>query len=160
MQQHQDRVYGLAVHLTGDPDTAADVAQEAFIRLWTHREDVDEARAGAWLLRVTRNLAIDHFRRVRRQACDGEAEPDTLADDEPLPDEQAEQAAAAARVHAALDGLREPFKSLLVLREMQDLTYEEIAEVLDLPMTSVKVYLHRARKMLRVAYLERNRAVA
>lgn len=160
VRQHQDRVFGLAMHLTGDRDVASDMAQEAFIRLWTHREQVEEARAGAWLLRVTRNLAIDHHRSVRRRACDAEAEPDDFADTEPLPDEHAERSAAAAEVHAALDGLREPFRSLLVLREMQELTYEEIAEVLDLPMTSVKVYLHRARKMLRAAYLERNRAVA
>ncbi len=153
-------MFGLALHLTGDHDVAADVAQEAFIRLWTHREKVEEARAGAWLLRVTRNLAIDHFRTARRWATSSETEPDALAASDPLPDEEVEQSARAARVHAALDGLREPFRSLLVLRELQELSYEEIGEVLDLPLTSVKVYLHRARKMLRTTYLEQNRAVA
>ncbi len=160
MEKHQHRVYGLAQHLTGDAEAAADVAQEAFIRLWTHRDTVEEARAGAWLLRVTRNLAIDHLRARKRAACVPEAEPDATPALGPLPDEVTETRADVAQIHAALGTLREPFRSLLVLREMQDLSYEEIGQVLDLPLTSVKVYLHRARKMLRAAYLDKNRAYA
>ena len=158
VHEHQDRVFGLAMHLTGSHDAASDVAQEAFIRLWKHRDTVEPARAGAWLLRVTRNLAIDHYRATRRHRCD--AEPDEQADGAPLPDEQAERAALRADLDAALGTLREPFRSLLVLREVQGLTYDEIGDVLALPLTSVKVYLHRARKMLRAAYLDKSRAVA
>ncbi len=158
--QHQDAVYGLALYLTRDADAAADVAQEAFVRLWTHRETVEADRAGAWLMRVTRNLAIDHLRARKRARCDADAEPDATPDLAPLPDVHAEQQADLADAHAALDTLREPFRSLLVLRELQDLSYDEIGEALDLPLTSVKVYLHRARKMLRAAYLEQTRAYA
>lgn len=152
VHQHQHRVYGLACYLLGDRDEAADVAQDVFLRLWTHRSTVDEERALGWLLRVTRNACIDALR--KRRTAMGLFDVDTERAEQapalgPAPDMAAEAADFSARLRNALDQLREPYRSIVILREIQELKYEEISGAMDLPMTTVKVYLHRGRKMLR-----------
>ena len=157
LRLHQDRVFAFALHLVGDGDEAADLAQTAFVRLWERGAEVAEAAQRTWLLRTVRNAALDAFRRNRFV---GAAPPDgfdALEHDAPSPCDLAEHADLAAHAFAALDTLDEPFRSLVLLCDVQALSYAEAADVLDLPLTSVRVYLHRARARLRAAYFLRTR---
>ena len=152
VRTHQDRVFSFAVYLLGDRTEAADVTQEVLIRLWRHREALDEDRLLAWLLRVTRNACIDALRRrtarrnVEAPAADGF---DRAAARAPMPDAEAEAADFQRHLEQALHRLPEPHRSIVFLREVQELRYDEISGTLDLPLNTVKVYLHRGRKMLR-----------
>ena len=159
VRAHQDRVYTFALHLTGDPDEAADVAQEAFIRLWQKGDGVADGGVRAWLLRAARNVAIDRFR-ARKAVPEPAGFWESRPDAGPSPSDVLEANAEAAQALAALATLREPFRCLVLLADVQGLAYAEVGEALGLPLTSVKVYLHRARRMLREAYLHRTRESA
>jgi RNA polymerase sigma-70 factor (ECF subfamily) len=151
LRPHADRVFSLAVRLLGDRDEAADATQDVLVRLWQKGRDVPEAQRTAWVLRVTRNVCLDllRARRVRSAAAlDDVAEP---AAPDPTPDARAEAADLRPHLDAALAGLGEPIRSIVVLREVEGYAYSEIAEALELPLTTVKVYLHRGRQRLRDA---------
>ncbi len=151
-------MYGFAYHYLNSSESAADVTQDVFVRLWNHRDSVDEDRLIGWLLRVTRNACVDAIRRRKAYEKRVETNTDMLmekADQSPLPDAQAESSIFQEHLRKALDTLDEPHKSIVVLREIQEYKYEEISEVLDIPLNTVKVYLHRARKALRKELNER-----
>jgi len=148
---HRDAVYGLALWSLKHREDAEDVTQEVFIRLWDHRRKLDPAGLRPWLLRVTRNACCDLVRRRQRQKLDGDPEPHLEREPsaEPGPLDRAEHADFERRLSSALGEIQEPYRSIVVLREIQELKYEEIAEVVGKPLNTVKVYLHRGRKMLR-----------
>ena len=152
--RHQRQVFTFACYLLGNREEAEDVTQEVLIRLWRNGQLLGSEKLGGWLLRVTRNASYDRLRQRQRSAhlfvVDG-GDPATA--DPPAPDPGPEELAASAelgrRLHAALDALGEPFKSVVILREIQGLSYREIAEVLELPLSTVRVALHRGRRRLR-----------
>jgi RNA polymerase sigma-70 factor (ECF subfamily) len=106
-------------------------------------------------MRTTRNACIDRLRRRRltRLLFPSPSEPEqfaeTTADPATGPDGRLEQRRLGGRLLEAVRELREPHRSVVILREIQGLTYQQIAESLELPINSVKVYLHRGRKALR-----------
>ena len=150
LRDHQDRVYSHALYCLRDADDAADVTQETFLRLWRRSPSLDDGRVGAWLMRVTHNLCIDHSRRaavVRRQL----GRPDTDALDA-VPHPGARPDAIADRrddVRAALDLLPAETRSVMLMHYWQGLKLQEIAELLGRNVNSLKVCIHRARKALR-----------
>jgi RNA polymerase sigma factor (sigma-70 family) len=151
---HRHLVYGYALRLLGDASDASDVTQEVLIRFWRQGEGIEPERRTAWVLRLTRNACLDALRaRQTRRAytpndalavdaapCNGES-PHTLT----------EAADFKRRLERALDRLDEPYRSIIILREIHALPYTDIAEMLDLPLNTLKVYLHRARRSLREA---------
>ena len=149
--RHQDRVFGYAVRLLGDRDQAKDVVQDAMIRMWNHRERVEIEGAVSWLLRVTHNACIDVLRRrkLETKIFEGDADTERVGGGERSPSSLAESSDMMAHLQDAIARLKEPYRSIVVLREIEDFRYEEICGALDLPMSTVKVYLHRARKQLR-----------
>lgn len=152
VRQYQHRVYGFAVYFLGRPAEAEDVTQDVLLKLWQHLDEVDEERLIGWLMRVSRNVCIDRLRRRRAYRAAVVPAPDDLSDfagDEPMPDDLAEAADFEMRLSQAVGRLAEPYRSIVILREVQDLKYEEIAGAMNLPLNTVKVYLHRGRKMLR-----------
>ena len=152
LQRYQNRIYGFAFHYLGNREEAEDVTQEVFIRFWKHRETIDEEKPLGWLLRVTRNASVDAIRRRKtyhRTVSVNSELLDYAHGSNPLPDTNAESSDFREHLQRALEELAEPYRSIVILREIQELKYQEIAEALDLPLTTVKVYLHRARKMLR-----------
>lgn len=152
VHEHQDRVYSFAYYLTGSREAAEDVAQEVLIRFWKHHREIDAERALGWLLRTTRNAAIDALRKrkTRRRLLEVDTEAlTTTASQNPSPHTDTESADVRYHLERALVFLDEPYRSIVILREVQDLQYHEISETLGLPMGTVKVYLHRARKRLR-----------
>jgi RNA polymerase sigma-70 factor, ECF subfamily len=142
---YQDQVWSLARYLLADREEAEDVTQEAFLRLWQQREAMVETRVRPWLLRVVRNLCLDRLRRSGRECPAREADA-PLA---PGPLEGLQRARLGGVLQAAVAGLAEPFRSLIVLRDIQQLSYAEVAGVTGLSLPQVKTYLHRARRQLR-----------
>jgi len=149
--KHKDRVHGYAALMLRDGSDAQDVAQEAFVRLWSHRDEVDPAIAGVWLLRTSRNLCIDRLRRrtVRAEVSDGPSVIDGLGSEVPDPKRLAGSSETGRVLLRALAGLSEIDRTVVVLREVQGLAYEEIASSLGVPLGTLKARLHRARERLR-----------
>jgi RNA polymerase sigma factor (sigma-70 family) len=151
---HQHRLYGFARYQLRDEEEARDVVQETLLRLWTNRSKIDRAMSTAWLTRVCRNACIDRLRKRRtRQPADLPID-DVFADDATPADVMLHDGDMRERVLALLEDLAEPYRSLVILRDIQDLSYDEIASAMDLPLNTVKVYLHRARKRLRTRLLD------
>ena len=122
------------------------------MRFWKHRNALQGNQPLGWLLRVTRNAAIDALR--RRKTYHNHIQTDTeqidrSPDDNRSPELQAVASDVSRHVQEAIKNLDEPYRSLIILREIQELKYQEVADIMDLPLNTVKVYLHRARKMLR-----------
>jgi len=169
LYEHKDAVYGLAVHLLRSREEAEDVVQDVFLKLWRQGERVEAASCGVWLMRVCRNACLDRLRR-RRVRSRHRDDPLTTTHGlhAPAPGEEGmaiegsvdlSDGGAGARhiereveVHEvvqAMGDLDEPHRSVIMLRELHHLSYEEIAEVTGLSLSSVKITLHRARKSVR-----------
>jgi RNA polymerase sigma-70 factor (ECF subfamily) len=147
-------VYNLVVRMVRDPATAEDLTQETFIKVFRslHRFD-PKLRFSAWILKIANNTAIDNLRRARPATVS--LDDESAGGAEPLPDPFAvspERAATRQQLAEAFDTalgrLRPEFSRVLVLRYQEDLDYDEIATVLDLPLGTVKTFLHRARHAL------------
>jgi RNA polymerase sigma-70 factor (ECF subfamily) len=145
IDQYQDQTWSLALYLLKNASEAEDAAQEAFIKLWNHRETIDGERVRPWLMKVTRNICLDRLRRRRPEV----ELDDTIVSEEVDPLESIAQLELGAWLQAAIARLREPYRSLVVLRDIQRHSYEEVAGVTQLSLPQVKTYLHRARKQLR-----------
>jgi RNA polymerase sigma-70 factor, ECF subfamily len=148
MLKHHRTVYQVCYGILGDAHEAEDVTQEAFLRYWQLASEVRGAKA--WLITVARNKCLDRLRSSRRLV---EVEPEVLErrPDERDPEWHANQSEMSSRLKQLIDRLPEPQKSLVVLFDIQGMTGAECAEILDLNINQVKVYLHRARKRLRLA---------
>jgi RNA polymerase sigma-70 factor (ECF subfamily) len=142
---HQQPVWSLARHLLVDSAEAEDVSQEAFLRLWQKRDSIDPVHVRPWLLRVTRNLCLDRLRQRRSQS---EPREDELFHDSG-PVAAMSQSQRQGWLHAAIGALGEPARTLVILRDMQQNSYEDIAMAMDMNLGQVKVNLHRARGRLR-----------
>jgi len=151
VERHQARVYNLCLRVLGDPDEAADAAQDSFVtairKLHTFR---GEAAFTTWLHRVTVNACYDSLRRKRRRPLlhvvvdegEGRAPPEP-----PVPD-HAEGVELSIDVARALREVREDFRVALVLADVEDLAYERIGEILGVPVGTVKSRVFRGRAAL------------
>lgn len=161
VQRHQSRVYRLACRILGDPEAAEDAAQEAFVRAWRALPGFKgEARFSTWLTRIAINQCRNELRRRRTPKharalsldaplrANGESAGDGLAAAGPAPWEQADGRDLALALRAALARLEPEAREVLVLREAEALSYEEIAEILAVPVGTVRSRLHRARAEL------------
>lgn len=150
VREHRHRVYTLACYTLGSAADAEDVTQEVLVRYWHRAEEIDPERVEGWLARVTVNACRDLFRkRARnRETSDLENTLEAQPSSTPTPSARIEQTELQQEVRRLLAELQEPFRSVVVLREIQGKTYAEIAESLDMPLSSVRVNLHRGRRML------------
>lgn len=150
LRLHGDRVYSYAVWLMGDSDGADDVVQESFMRLWRHHAAIEEPASRTWLLRTVHRLCVDRFRtRTTRREVELEASG-AMHKAQPAPSIcEIEQAELQRAVREALAAMTPRDRALIVLREMQSLSYEEIAGVLEMPISTLKPALCRARERLR-----------
>ncbi len=147
----RDRLYGYALYYLGDREDAEDVVQDVFLRLWQRRSSVRRTGAYGWAVSVTRNLCRDRLRRRKvRSVVDVDSNAiDGFAAAQPSPEEEAAAADFDEMLREAIVRLPEPQKSIVILREVQCMSYNEICDALDLPLSRVKVYLHRGRRTLR-----------
>ncbi len=151
--RYQDRLYNTVVHVVGSSDAAYDVVQDAFVQAYVKLDKFERASAFyTWLYRIAVNLAISRRRREKPMTSVDQVrevlgqEPTDGADP---PAAQLEQRERACQVHQALAALSEEHRTILTLREMEDFSYEQIAEILDLPVGTIRSRLHRARMQLR-----------
>jgi RNA polymerase sigma-70 factor (ECF subfamily) len=151
VERHRDVVFRVAARIVG-PEEADDVSQDAFLRAF-HRlaSFKGEAPFRSWLLQITHHAAINAATRRRPVPVDSEreqaAEPDSGDTGRP-PAEQLERSERQDRLQLKLRMLRPSYRSLVVLRDLEGFSYEEIAELLEMPIGSVKGRLHRARAEL------------
>jgi RNA polymerase sigma-70 factor (ECF subfamily) len=156
MVPHMDVIYNYGLYLTGDREEASDLLQETYLKAFRFFEKFEPGtNAKAWLYRIMRNTFINEYRRVKRL-------PDLVQYDEQisayqmLPREE-EKTDLRKQINGelfedeiagAIASLPEKFKSVIVLRDIEDLPYEEIADALDIPVGTVRSRLHRARAIL------------
>lgn len=152
LEEHRQRVFSFAHYSLRIREEAEDVTQEVFIKLWQNWEKIDHARLGAWLMRVAHNAVIDAVRRRKptNEHVDDYAEVE-LQDDETRPDsgEALDEARRNAMLRRAIGRLADPFRSILIMRDLQGASYAHIQHCLDMSESQVKVYLHRGRRKLR-----------
>ena len=149
-------VWRLACRLTGSETEALDATQEIFLRVWKGLDGFrGEARLSTWVFQIAWNYLRWYRRRTGAQptllTVDGVGEEfaaPPLADDRPDPERRATAAQLLDRVEAAIDELPEHYRVVVWLRDAEELSYEQIAEVLDLPIGTVRSRLARARASL------------
>ena len=150
VQRHEARVYNVCLRIVGRPEEARDAAQEALIACWRR---LDQFRGDSlfttWLHRITVNSCYDLLRKRRRQPMLHLAAVDdrALEPGPPLPD-HADQIASSAEVAEALRRVPDEFRAALVLADVEDLPYAEIAAILDVAVGTVKSRVHRGRVAL------------
>jgi RNA polymerase sigma-70 factor (ECF subfamily) len=156
--EHQDRLYALGYALTGNRHDAEEVAQDTLLRAYRAMltyppERIRELKQRAWLHRIAVNVARNRYRgaRPRLVELDG-SEPDAA----PGPEAQAVDRVLMNGVMSSLEALPPRYREALVLRYVQDLSYGEVAEALDVPVGTAKSDVHRALKMLRGENDDRN----
>jgi RNA polymerase sigma factor (sigma-70 family) len=157
VRRFQVQVYGLAHAIVPVPSDAEDVAQEAFVRAWRYAASFDERRGSvaAWLLRVTRNVALDHLRaRGRRPEPIGELPADLLVDPADLADTVGRRA-DVARVAGLMRSLPDAQREALVAVALLGLTTREVSQMASVPQATVKTRVRLALRKLRSELGER-----
>lgn len=160
--KYQDRVYNLVLRICGRPSIAEELAQEAFLKAMEKLSQFrGKSKFYTWLFRIAANLAISYRRRSGRiqfhslspcpeQGNDQRQVTASMAGRREISPPAAAMAAETnAQIAAALEELDDEFRMVLVLRDMEDMDYAQIGEVLDVPVGTVKSRLHRGRTMLR-----------
>jgi RNA polymerase sigma-70 factor, ECF subfamily len=169
VRTHHRRVYGLCYRFTGNPADAEDLTQDVFLKIYSNLASFDLTRGSlqVWITTMTRNLLVDNFRRTRNQRATGslddgwesseELSPiDRLTSRSPSPHESAAQKELAKMVQNALARVSVELREAVILRDLQDLDYKEIAQVLGIPEGTVKSRISRGRAEL-ARLLERNK---
>ena len=170
VHRHEGRVYRLACRLLGDSDAALDASQEAFVKAWKALPRFKgDARFSTWLTRIAINQCRNDLRQRRTvkhtqplsldappprsggASGDGDRSPvgDGVPSRDAEPWEMARGREVSAAIHAAVDRLDPEAREVLLLRDAEDVSYEEIAEILDVPVGTVRSRLHRARADVR-----------
>lgn len=160
VEENQRRIYQLALRMTGNPEDAAELSQEAFLHAWRGLARFQgESSFSTWLYRLASNACVDQLRR------EGKRQGAVSLDDEdvnleipasiPSPQEEAERRELREQIEEGLRALPPEYRAALVLREMQQLRYDEIGQALGLDIGTVKSRISRGRKKLRSFLLER-----
>ena len=142
VNQHADNVFRFIVKNLRHEEDARDVVQSAFEKLWRHREEVDSAKIKSYLFTVAYNQMIDHIRKAKRVYLKEEYRDDSRVI-------HRESNNAKAILQEALARLNETQRSLVMLKDYEGYSYEEIGKIMNLSESQVKVYLHRARLQLK-----------
>ena len=169
VRTHHKRVYGLCYRFTGNAADAEDLTQDVFLKIYSNLGSFDAARGSlpVWIATMTRNLLVDNFRRTKNQRVTGSLDEGWDATDElrpvdrltaggPTPHESAAQKELSKMVQDALAKVSVELREAVILRDLQDLDYKEIAQVLGIPEGTVKSRISRGRAEL-ARLLERNK---
>jgi RNA polymerase sigma-70 factor, ECF subfamily len=153
VRTHSARVYRLSYRLTGNPHDAEDLTQEVFVRVFRSLSSYTPGTFEGWLHRITTNLFLDQARRKQKIRFDALAEDadQRLPGRAPTPEHVLHDQLFDADVEAALAQLPPAFRAAVVLCDIEGLSYEEIAAILDVKLGTVRSRIHRGRSMLRKA---------
>ncbi len=152
VHRHQRYVYNLAYRLLRDPEEAADLTQEAFLRAWRGLGGFrSEAKFTTWLYRIVTNLCYNRLPGLRRQIAEVEIESADArtSSSQEIPHAAIEASEQSAFLHQQIASLPAKYQLIVTLFYLQELSYQEIAKVLDMPLGTVKTHLFRARDQLR-----------
>lgn len=162
VQRYNRRIYNICYRFAGSADDAQDLTQEVFIKMYRTLNSYDMERGAfmTWVTTITRNLLVDHFRKSKQDrvtdsidAAPSEHEDatplsDKIQDRTPTPDASAQSRETRETVHRALQKLSPDVREAVILRDLQDMDYREIATVLRVPEGTVKSRINRGRAEL------------
>ena len=158
VQQYQKRVFALAVRMCPTPELAEEAAQETFLAAWQGLPFFrGDSAFSTWLYRLASNACVDLLRKEGRHqgpSLDDEAVSAEVPDTRPTPEAAAEQKELRAQIEAGLRTLSPEHREVLILREIQQLSYDEIADALSLDLGTVKSRISRGRRQLRNFLME------
>lgn len=154
-------VFSIVYRMVQDRELAEDLTQESFVRAFDALESYDPSyKFSSWLFKIAHNLTIDHLRRKDLDTVSIHGAPDattaerqeatavTLESREERPDERLDSSMLGGEIEAAIVDLRPAYREAILLRHVEGRAYDEIAEIMELPLGTVKTYIHRARKEL------------
>ncbi|HEY3927934.1 MAG TPA: sigma-70 family RNA polymerase sigma factor [Candidatus Koribacter sp.] len=173
VRQLNRRIYNLCYRFAGSPDDAQDLAQEVFIKIYRTLGSYDSSKAAfvTWVTTVTRNLLVDHFRKAKYDRMtdsldaplgdeeDGLALGTQIQDKGQTPDERLQTRETKELVHRGLQKLSPELREAVILRDLQDMDYKEISQVLKIPEGTVKSRINRGRTELARLLQRSNRQV-
>ncbi len=162
VQRYHRRIYNICYRFAGSAEDAQDLSQEVFIRMYRTLNSYDVGRGAfmTWVTTLTRNLLVDHFRKTKHDRLtdsldasasnDPDAMPlsDRIPDEGPAPDTGVQSRETRDAVHQALQKLSPELREAVILRDLQDMDYREIATVLKVPEGTVKSRINRGRAEL------------
>jgi RNA polymerase sigma-70 factor, ECF subfamily len=162
VRRYHRRIYNICYRFAGSADDAQDLAQEVFIKMYRtlNTYDMDRGAFMTWVTTITRNLLVDHFRRTKQErmtdsldAAPSEHEDaipltQQIEDKKPLPDSRVQSRETGEAVHHALQKLSPELREAVILRDLEDMDYKEIAAVLKVPEGTVKSRINRGRAEL------------
>ena len=151
---HQDRLYNSIVRVVGHPDRARDVVQDAFIQAIENISRFDgKSQFFTWLYRIAFNRAMSMYRKhkseVSLEVARENAGDETMADSQDQPEDRVLQSELVEEVHQAIEQLSAEHRAVIVLREIEGCEYEQIAEILEVSLGTIRSRLHRARSEMR-----------
>lgn len=164
LRRYERPVFSLVFRMVRDRETAEDLSQETFVRVLNNIDRYSpEFKFSSWLFKIANNLTIDHLRRRHVDTISIEGAPDAVTaesakatsialasgDESPLAELESRELGLA--IETAIGKLRPEYRACIMLRHVEDRSYEEIAEIVKLPLGTVKTYIHRARHELRAA---------
>ncbi len=163
LRRYRRSVYSITYRMVGHREEARDLAQEVFIRAFRSLHRYDPSRPfSSWIFKITSNLCIDFYRKKRlstvsiHETYDGEDERPRieLVDPGPDPEETFQTGSQRDRLDRLLLSLPPRYRVVVLLRHKEDLSYEEIADQLEIPIGTVKARLHRAHRLLRTKMVD------
>ena len=152
MREHETGLFNYVLRLVGSREEAEDITQEAFLQAYRNWMKIDPGEPGGyvkWCYRTAHNLAIDALRKKKPRAID-EEELERATDERSLkPEDVFEHRVQSNTIRESIQSLPEKYKDVLILRYQEELSYEQIAEILEVPLSTVETRIFRAKRMLR-----------
>jgi len=155
-------VFSLIYRMVRDRELAEDLAQEAFVRTFNNLKRYDPSyQFSSWIFKISHNLTIDHLRKKALNTISIHGAPDAitasqqeatslaLPSGDELPDQEFEAQLLGSEIEQAIAQLRPEYRTAVILRHVEGRQYEEISEIMEIPLGTVKTYIHRARNELR-----------
>lgn len=162
VSRFQRPVFSIIYRMVRDREKAEDLAQETFVRTFNNLDRYDRSyKFSSWLFKIAYNLTVDHLRKRELKTISIHGSPDAVTQDqqeatsvtlestEEAPDARVESLELAGQLEEAIGRLRHEYRTAIILRHVEGRTYEEIAEIMDIPLGTVKTYIFRARRRLR-----------